>query len=190
MGISLVTRSEYKQYAGLTSVNEDARIDNLIPKVSEQVKQLCRRTFVDYVNDTKVEYFDGGHNLLVPTETPLLSVNSIEYSQNYGATYTELVEYTDYTLLKRDNTILSLSKLGFPWLPNGYRLTYTAGYETLPEDLKLAVFELITYYIKNDGAIHSNKAPGTNTVQIEYVTTTALPSHIKRVLDQYTADYS
>ncbi len=71
-----------------------------------------------------------------------------------------------------------------------YKLTYTAGFEVLPEDLKLAIFDLTTYYMKNDMAVHSNKAPGTNTVQIEYVTTTNLPSHIKRVLDQYAANYS
>jgi hypothetical protein len=75
-------------------------------------------------------------------------------------------------------------------LINGYKVTYTAGFETIPEELKLAVMDLITYYIKNDAAIHSSKAPGTNTVQIEYVTTTNLPAHIKRVLDQYAANYN
>lgn len=190
MGISLVTKAEYKAFAGLTSTNEDANIDNLIPKVSALVKQICRRTFVDYVNNAKTEYFEGGHSLLIPSETPVLVVNSVEYSTDYGNTYTSLIEFTDYTVLKHTNNILCISGLEFPYYPNGYKVTYTAGYESVPEDLKLAVMDLITYYIKNDMAVHSNKAPGTNSVQIEYVTTTALPSHIKRVLDQYTADYS
>jgi len=190
MGISLVTKAEYKAYAGLTSANEDKRIDILIPKVSEMVKSLCRRSFVDYVNDVKEEYFEGGYPMLMPSETPLIAVTSLEYSADYGATYTALVEFTDFAVLKRNGVVQSLSPLGFPETPNGYKLTYTAGYETLPEDLKLAIFDLISYYIRNDSAIHSNKAPGTNTVQIEYVTTTALPAHIKRVFDLYTTDYS
>jgi hypothetical protein len=78
----------------------------------------------------------------------------------------------------------------FTWSVNGYKVVYTAGYETLPEDLKLAVLDLVTYYLKNDAAIHSAKAPGTNSVQIEYISTTNLPAHIKRVLDLYTMNYN
>lgn len=69
-------------------------------------------------------------------------------------------------------------------------MSYTCGYETLPEDLKLAAFDLVTYYRKNDGAIHSPKAPGSNSVQIEYISTASLPAHIRRILDLYVADYT
>lgn len=190
MGTSLVTRAEYKQYLGLNSPTQDSIIDLIIPKVSELVKTICRRTFIDYVSDSKTEYHEGGANILVPEEYPVLSVNSLEYSTDYGNTYTTLVEYTDYATSKFSHNIISIWPDGFPALVNGYKLTYTAGFEVLPEDLKLAVFDLITYYMKNDMAIHSNKAPGTNDIQIQYVTTTNLPSHIKRVLDQYAANYS
>lgn len=190
MGLPLVTKAEYKAYMGLSSPNEDVRIEILITKVSEFVKSVCRRAFVDYVNDSKVEYHEGGANLLVPEEYPVLSISSLEYSTDYGATYSTLVEFTDYALSKATNNIIPVSSSSFPAMPNGYRLTYTAGYENLPEDLKLAVMDLITYYIKNDMSVHSSKAPGTNSVQIEYVTTTNLPAHIKRVLDLYAANYS
>lgn len=189
MGLSLVTKAEYKAYAGISSTTHDAVIDALIPKVSALVKSVCRRSFVDYVNDSKIEYHEGGAAIIVPQEYPVLTVSSLEYSSDYGATYTALVEYTDYALSKATDTIKAISTSGFSVATNGYRLTYTAGYEILPDDLKLAILDLLTYYIKNDAAIHSNKAPGTNTVQIEYVTTTSLPAHIKRVLDLYMADY-
>ena len=189
MGLPLITKAEYKAYAGISSTTSDTLIDLLIPKVSELVKTVCRRTFVDYVNDSKVEYHEGGAPFIVPEESPILSLSSLEYSSDYGNTYTSLIEYTDYALSIAQGVIKCMGK-GFPVATNGYRITYTAGYETLPEDLKLAVLDLITYYIKNDSAIHSNKAPGTNTVQIEYVTTTSLPAHIKRVLDLYTANYN
>lgn len=190
MGLSLVTRAEYKAYAGISSNNSDSVIDSLIPKVSQLVKSVCRRAFVDYVNDSKVEFHEGGSNILVPQESPVISVSSLEYSQDYGNTYTALVEYTDYAISKSTNTIISLNSLGFPVAVNGYKVTYTAGFEALPDDLRLAVLDLITYYIKNDSAIHSSKAPGTNSVQIEYVTTTNLPAHIKRVLDLYADNYN
>jgi len=190
MGLPLITRAEYKAYAGLTSVTHDVNIDNLIPKVSELIKSICRRTFVDYVDDAKTEYHEGGAALIVPEEYPIVSVSSLEYSSDYGNTYTTLAEYTDYAVSKISNTLVALASTGFPSGINAYKLTYTAGYVSIPEDLKLAILDLITYYIKNDAAIHSNKAPGTNTVQIEYVTTTNLPAHIKRVLDLYAANYN
>ncbi len=189
MGLSLVTRSEYKAYAGISSTNDDAKLDLLIPKVSALVKSVCRRTFIDYVNDSKVEYFEGGTSTYTPLESPILSVVSVEHSTDYGNTYTTLIEYTDYAISKVDDSVKCIGT-GFPQLVNGYRLTYTAGYEVLPEDLKIAVLDLIAYYMKNDMAVHSNKAQGTNTVQIEYVTTTSLPAHIRRVLDLYTQSYA
>ena len=189
MGIPLITKAEYKAYAGISSTNSDAQLDILIPKVSNLVKQICRRTFLDYVSDPKVEYFEEGTSTYVPLETPILQILSLEQSVDYGNTYTTLTAYEDYAYSIQTETVRSLNK-DFTKAVNGYRLTYTAGYETLPEDLKLAVLDLVGYYLKNDMAIHSPKAPGTNSVQIEYVITTNLPAHIKRVLDLYTANYA
>lgn len=190
MGTNLVTRAEYKAYANLVSPTEDTKIDTLLPKVSALIKSICRRSFNEYVDDAKVEYNDGGTKWIIPEEYPVILVSSLEYSADFGKTYTPLVEFTDYAFSKMTQSIISVSASIFKPVPNGYKITYTAGYETLPEDLKLAIFDLITYYMKNDMAVHSNKAPGGNTVQIEYITNTHLPAHIKRVLDQYSANYS
>lgn len=185
MGLSLVTKAEFKAYAGITSTTQDEKIDIIIPKVSELVKSICGRTFVDYVNDTKTEIYDGGTNYHTLLEFPVLAVSSVEYSSDFGKTYTTLEEYTDYVVNARSSTIESVSGKEFPLKTNSFRITYTAGYEVLPQDLKLAVLDLVSYYLRNDMAVHSNRAPGANSVQIEYVTTTALPAHIARVLDLY-----
>lgn len=211
MGLPLITRAEYKAYQGISSNNNDVLIDSLIPKVSELVKSICRRTFVDYVNDSKVEYSEGGIEAFILEEYPVLSVSSVEYSVDYGQNYNTLTEYTNYVLSKATNSIKPIlmtaqpvepygyplysdasSRLSknFPAAINGYRITYNAGYETLPEDLKLAILDLITYYIRNDAAVHTSKNLSPNTMQIEYVSSTNLPASIKRVLDLYTASYN
>lgn len=191
MAKDLTTLASYKVYAGINSTNQDAAINAIIPRVSALVKTLCRRTFLDYYDDPKVELFNGGTNQfnLYLEEYPVVSVNSVEYSADNGATYTSLVEFVDYTIDWTDNAIVSLSDSGFPRAINGYRVTYTGGYESLPVDLELAVLDLITYYLKNDQSVHSPKAPGTNSVQIEYITSTGLPSHIKRVIDKYVGSF-
>ena len=213
MGLSLITRAEYKAYNGISSTSSDALLDSLIPKVSELVKSICRRTFVDYVNDSKIEYSEGGTPTIELEETPVLAIASLEYSKDYGKTYTMLEEYTDYVFSKKDNNLRPLPVSGqlleayigypqgftpygttlqtvFPEAINGYRITYNAGYETLPADLKLAVLDLIAYYVKNDSSVHTHKLAQPNTMQVEYITNTNLPAHIKRIFDLYTVSYN
>jgi hypothetical protein len=190
MGKNLVTKAEYKTYAGINSPNHDAEIDLLIPKVSELVKTYCRRSFVDFVDEIIVQKSNGGFNAILLKEYPVLQILSVDKSIDYGKTYSTLEEYTDWALDGETNAIASLNNNGFDKLLNGYQVSYYAGYEEVPEDLKLAILDLITYYRKNDSSIHSNKAPGTNTVQIEYVSTTSMPAHIRRILDLYVADYT
>ena len=188
--MDLVTLEEYKTYVGISSPNQDDSIQSIIPKVSQLVKTYCRRTFLDWVDETKTEVFSGG-DYLVLEEFPVLSVGGVEYSSDYGKTYTSLTEYDDWVLDVENQYIKPLNPFNtFTRGINAYRVSYTAGYETLPGDLKLAVLDLITYYLKNDSAVHSAKAPGTNTVQIEYISTTNLPAHIKRVLDFYMSHYN
>lgn len=191
MAYDLITLAEYKAYAGISSTNSDTAIKNLIPQVSKLAKELCRRTFLDYVDDYKVEVVKGGVNSrILLHETPILQVASVEFSEDYGKTYTTLTEFTDYVVDQNADTVeLIASQYASYWKVNAFKVTYNAGYEELPSDLKLALADLITYYLRNEPAIHSNKAVGANTVQIEYVTNTGLPAHIRRVLDQHTAFY-
>lgn len=187
MALNLITRQEYKAYAGIKSANEDALIDDLIPRVSQFVKNYCKRTFVDYMDTPKVEIFNGGVPYFILAETPVEAVVSLERSIDYGQTYTPLVQYTDWVL--DDYMILPIGSNSFEKLIKGYKLTYTAGYDDVPDDLGLAVMDLVTYYRRNDGMLHNSKNPSSTSVQIEYLTSTTLPAHIRRVLDQYVADF-
>ena len=99
-----------------------------------------------------------------------------------------LTQYVDW--IKRDDTVVNLIGSKFPVYLQGYKVVYTAGYDDTPQDLEIGIMDLITYYRKNDMSIHSNSAPGTNKTQIEYITSSQLPAHIRRVLDQYRADYT
>jgi uncharacterized phiE125 gp8 family phage protein len=191
MANNLITLAEYKAYIGISSTNQDTVINTLIPQVSALVKNICSRTFLDYVDEFKVEISKGSPtNRIILQETPILQVSSVEFSEDYGKTYNTLTEYTDYVVDQDADVVEIIATPYFDYIKtNAYRISYTAGYETLPSDLKLAVADLVNYYVRNDSAIHSQKAVGANTVQIEYITTTNLPAHIKRVLDQYTAFY-
>lgn len=187
MGTDLVTKAEYKAYAGISSANQDEEISSLIPQVSQLVKTYCRRTFVDYVDEAKTEVFNGGFKTIILNETPVTQVISVQTSDDYGLTYTKLTKFTDW--VSNEDTVYSLDVQGFKEKILGYKIAYFAGYEELPEDLKLATLDTIQYYLKNSSAIHSTKSISPNTMQVEYVSNSQFPAHIRRVLDMYKANY-
>ena len=86
--------------------------------------------------------------------------------------------------------MLSLNPVGFSEQINGYKVVYFAGYEVVPGDLKLAVLDLVEYYSRNNGAVHTTRDLNPNTTQISYVASSNFPASIKRVLDQYMADFT
>lgn len=192
MALNLTTRADYKAYAGIKSANYDAEIDALLPKVSALVKNYCNRTFVDYWDVAKTEIFDGGYASIILKEAPLVGTPLVYTSNDYGTTWTLLVSGTDYVVRTEPYpTLVSLhSSKVFPEKINGYKVVYTAGYNDVPDDLELAIMDLISYYRKNDSSVHSTKATNANSVQVEYISTTNMPAHIKRILDIHKADYT
>lgn len=187
----LITLAEYKAATNILGAAQDISINALLPRVSKLVRSVCRRSFNDWVSADKTETHNGGFDRIILEEYPVISISSVTYTTDYGTTSTTLVSGTDYILDKKTSEIVALNlNKQFPMYINGYTVTYRAGYATIPEDLKLAVIDLVTYYLKNDGAVHSARNVGANTVQIEYITNVNLPAHIKRILDLYTANYN
>lgn len=184
----LVLLSDVKAYAGINSNTQDASISYLIPKVSLYIKNYCGRTLVEYYTTPKVEVFNGGNPEIFLKEAPIRVVSAVEYSQDYGKSYSPLVEFEDYVV---DRELEAIAMIKFSVLPkslNAFKVTYTGGYATVPEDLKLAVVDLIQYYMRSDMAVKSTRTPGSSSTQVEYVMNATLPSHIRRVLDAYRLD--
>lgn len=178
----IVTLEQYKTYMGINSVNQNEIISQLIPQITSYIKTYCGRDFVEWFNTDKVEIHNGGYASILTKEFPIVSVTSIEYSADYGVTYSSL---TDYAVDYENDSIVPINACMFPKKINGYRITYKAGYATYPEELQLAAMDLITYYIRNDTAVKSTRSAGSNTTQIEYVLNSGLPSNIRRILDLY-----
>jgi hypothetical protein len=181
---NLVTRQEYKAYAGISSTTQDALIDFIIPKISDAVRIFCRNPLIDS-QELITETYDGGNGILVPTSGPVSSINSVQYSTNYGKTYTDLVQYTDWIYVQKEQVVKCVYNSVFLYNPAGYRVIYTAGNDGCPEGLKLGVLEFIQYYMRHDSAVHSTSAPGGNNRQIEYILASKLPASIQRIFDQY-----
>ena len=191
----LITVQEYKNAEGIANAKDDSRLDIIVPQVSNLAKKYCGTSFVDYYSSDKTETFsvhDNFTSTIVVSESPLVSVTSVKERGTYEASYETLStsDYEYYVDTAADSivrTTKSGTKKAFPVGVGSVQIAYRAGYSAAPSDLKLALFDLVTYYLKDEhkerrtiaGATLQNQ--GTSGVRDN----TDFPDHIKRVLDLY-----
>ena len=197
---NLITLQEYKDFSGIAGLSQDAKINVIIPSVSQAVKSYCGTSFVDYFNSAKTEYFDitdSSTTMIMVDECPLVSVTSVAERESQADSYVTLIsensdgsgkyEYvidTDLDVIRR--TTDSRDK-AFPVGRKAVKVIYKAGYASTPSDLKLACFDLVKYYLKDErkemqsiaGAQIRNPVTTSQRDNIDF------PDHIKRILDFY-----
>ena len=190
----LVTLEEYKDAENIVTTKDDTRLSALIVSVSQLVKTYCGNSIIDFYSTNKIETFniDWDTPIVQLTESPVVEVSLVQERDGYSSSYVTLTtgayEYfldtaTDSVIRTREQGTHKNWKRGVA----AVKVTYKAGYASTPADLKLAVFDLITYYHKDEhkqrrtiaGASIQNE---TSTSQRNNV---AFPDHIKRVLDLY-----
>jgi hypothetical protein len=189
----LITLQDYKTAQGITQPKDDSRLNILIPSVSQLIKTYCGNSFVDYYSSNKTETFDinWSTHVVQLAETPVNAIVSVQERTNYGSSYTTLTTGAyEYSLDSSTDSILRTNSVGYQNWPTGVgtvKVVYTAGYSAVPADLKLAVLDLVTYYLKDEhklrqsiaGASLQNQGSSTQRDNVDF------PDHIKRVLDLY-----
>jgi hypothetical protein len=187
----LITLDEYKEFEGISSSNDDSRLEKLIPSVSQLVKTYCGNSIIDYYSTNRVELFSvkWGSSIVQLTESPLISIVSVEERDRPTDAYTALTENTDYYLdFDTDSVIRISGKTERRWKdgPGSVKVTYKAGYSDTPEDLKLAVIDLVKYYIRDEHKERRSIAGATLENQgVTKLRSGDFPDHIQRVLDLY-----
>ncbi len=197
---NLITLAQYKEFAGLTGVSEDAKINAIIPAISQTVKTYCGTSFVDYYSSAKTEYYDIKDkytNAIILDESPVVSVTSVSERKGQSDSYTTLItENSDssgkyeYVVDEGLDTIFrttATSDAHFPQGRKAVKVIYTSGYAATPEDLKLACFDLVKYYLKDERKANLSIAGAQiqNPVSTSLKENIGFPDHIKRILDFY-----
>ena len=197
---NLVTLQQYKDFAGLQGVKTDARINTIIPQVTEVVKNYCGSSIIDYYGSDKTEYFDildDRSSRIMLDESPLVSVSQVQERDDQASSYVTLItENSDssgkyeYIIDTITDSIIRTNSTGVKYFPKGHKavkVVYRAGYSATPEDLKLAVFDLIKYYLKDERKARMQIAGAMveNQVSSSIARNIGFPDHIKRILDFY-----
>ena len=196
----LVTLQQYKDFAGLQGVQNDARINVLIDNVSQLIKSYCGSTIIDYASSAKTEYFnikDSIVDTIILEESPVITVTSVAERDSQADAYVTLIKENsdssgkyEYVVNDDSDSITRTSSTSTKYWPKGQKsvkVVYTAGYTSCPEDLKLAVFDLIKYYLKDERKDRMTIAGATveNAVSSSLAGNIGFPDHIKRILDMY-----
>lgn len=164
---ALTSVSDVKESLGIAS--SDHTKDNLITRKINQVSQLienyCDRSFhaADYVE----EYNGSLTDQLVLHQRPINSVTSLEYR---GSSINEdSWRNQDADFYFTDSTA-GILRLSFPaaghW--NRWRVTYNAGYTTIPADLAEAAASLAAYFVTNADGQVSVKSKQEGQRRIDY----------------------
>lgn len=196
----LVTLQQYKDFAGLQGVQNDARINTIIDQVSQLVKSYCSSTIIDYAATNKTEFFTVKDDLvdtIILEESPIIAVVSVEERTGQADPYVTLITENsnnsgkyEYVVNDDSDSITRTSGSGtksWPKGPKSVKVVYKAGYVSTPDDLKLAVFDLIKYYLKDERKERMSIAGATveNAVSSSLAGNIGFPDHIKRILDMY-----
>tara|TARA_B100000214_G_scaffold176814_1_gene127145 strand:+ start:42 stop:629 length:588 start_codon:yes stop_codon:yes gene_type:complete len=189
----LITLQDYKTAEGISAPKDDARLNVLIPSVSQLVKTYCGNSFVDFFSSNKTEEFniDWGTYVVQLTESPVNAIVSVQERQSYNSSYITLTTGAyEYALDTNTDSVFRTTSSGYKNWATGVgavKVVYTAGYSAVPADLKLAVLDLVTYYLKDEhkqrqsiaGASLQNQGSTSQSNNVSF------PDHIKRVLDLY-----
>ena len=197
---NLITLQQYKDFAGIKVLNEDAKLNVIIPSISQAVKTYCGTSFVDFVSSDKTDFFDITDDSTTGVfldESPVISVSLVQERQGQADAYVTLItensdssgkyEYVIDTELDMVRRTTATGDKAFPKGRKAVKVVYRSGYASTPSDLKLACFDLVKYYLKDERKAGLTIAGATvrNEVSTSLAGNIDFPDHIKRILDTY-----
>jgi hypothetical protein len=195
----LITLEEYKLYEGVNSTQYDEKFESLITSVSKLVRTYCGTEFTTYSGSPGVtDVFDiqWDTHVVQLRNCPIIQILNVYERDSQSSTYTELFSggtnnKYEYYLDTISDSVFRTNTSGtyrnFSKGVGAVKITYLAGYTTVPDDLKLAIGDLITYYHKDEWKERqtigsaTREGAGASAVRND----PGFPDHIRRVLDLY-----
>lgn len=140
---ALVSRDAVKTYLGLNDTAHDDRIDQLIDAVSESIELYCGRPFA---RASRTEQYDGGGDALVLRCRPVASIESVRDDPALDFPAASELDASAYVLYPDEGVLQLLGGRHFLPGARNVRVSYTAGYETIPPAIAQAAEILVAHF--------------------------------------------
>ena len=158
---AIITLSEAKLQLGLVDMSDDIKdpkLESMINEVSSYVELYCKKKFVS--QSVSGELHDGdGTKCLYPRYFPLQQLStetsptdaqelaSVQYRDDPDSSWTDIEDDIDHVFVDTgDDAHRSFIQLYDETFPRGQRnikISYKAGYSTIPQDIKTVVLEMV-----------------------------------------------
>lgn len=144
---ALTTLAVAKSHLSVNSSDtaQDNRIELFINAASERIERFTDRKLVSQGSIAEIQHGRRA-NILLLKQWPIIAVSELKV--DHSATFTDpltIVPVTDYTISDDSTSLLYINQV-FPVGFNNIKVTYTAGYTTVPSDLELACLWLTEWY--------------------------------------------
>lgn len=182
--MALASLAQLKTQLGIISseTKYDAKLTLFLNAASAWVETYCERKFE---SQSYVELINGNRtNFFITDQWPIISVSELRISSNRDwASPTSLIPATDYSI--------SSDGIGITYypgyLPQGYdnvRLSYVAGYATIPSDLQLATIWAAEWFYLHNNRGDMGRTTASKTGESVGVLS-EVPQMIKQIIDPY-----
>lgn len=161
--IALITSTAMTTILGVSQGSAEAtQVDSMIDSASKLALAVSLRTTL--VSTSLTEYYDGdGSNLLHLRSWPITTVSSIYVDDSTPRDWaTEDLIDSDYYLVYETEGKVILDGYYFTAGNRNVKVTYTAGYSTVPYDLQQAVEDLVIFWYQRQ----KEKRVGVNSFNV------------------------
>lgn len=150
-GDELTTLENLKEYLRIETTDDDTLLQKIITRTSDWIQKYCARNFI--AQDYTEQYNGDGTNTLLVKQYPVNSIASAydDTSREFGAD----TAITVSELVIDDGGIIIFDTNRFSAGYKNVKITYNAGYATIPQDLEEACLKLCaSNYLLGQGAIN------------------------------------
>lgn len=139
-----ITVSDVKAHLYITHSDDDTYLTGLIKRARKQIENYCSIA-IGSQEWIWMQDCNGGVELQIPKQ-PVISVDAVSYEESSNSFVSKTAE--------DDYKISGLFEKTFtPFTYGRWRVEYTTGYETLPDDLKHGILCQVAYLYENRGDV-------------------------------------
>lgn len=179
------TLRDVKEELKITGTADDEFLTDLINRVTDFIEHYCDRRFkaTTYTNE---EYSGDGTIYLVPRNWPINSIAKIDKrASDLNEDDWDEIDSEYYHIVQPGRE--KIFKIGgFSLGTNNYRITYNAGYTTIPHDLVTVVHDLVKKYY-NDRLGSQMRSESLGEYSYTRFENDLRALGIDRILDMYRA---
>lgn len=138
----LLSVADVKSHLLITFTDHDTYLGDAVTSARKAIEKYCGISIGEKTVKAIIDV-DAFEEIEIPL-APVISVTTVRYKSDI-AEYTTAVASEDYDTDGLDFLTFT------PFTQGRWELTYQAGYETLPEDLKTYWMRLVSWYFENRG---------------------------------------